>query len=533
MEVNIGVWIVVLSVLILAYRWITRNNNYFHDKPIPSMAVQPLFGSTGPLILKKFSFHDFVHHIYVKYPNAKIFGLFDALMPIFVVRDPELIKKITVKDFDHFIDHRPFFGNSENDNPYSIFGKTLFAMGGQKWRDMRATLSPAFTGSKMRKMFELVIECSESVAHYYANQSENKVEVELNDLCTRFSSDVIATCAFGMRMNSFTDRENDFYDNGKKMMRFERLSVALRMFALKLCPTLVGQLGIDIIDRNQIRYFSALIMDAVKERRTKGITRTDMINLLIQARQGILKHHDEKEGDEGFATAKESSIGKTNVKSNMTDIEMIAQAFVFFLAGFETVATTLTFLMYDLAMNKDVQQRLYEEIVATNEHLQGKHLNYDTLQKMKYLDMAVTESMRLRPAAAFLDRICVHDYELDDGQGLKFTINKGTTVWIPTQGLHLDPKYYPNPEKFDPERFSEENKASINPMTYLPFGIGPRNCIGSRFALMEIKAVVYYLLLKFSMEVNSKTPIPLKLRKGFTIVGAEGEVMIDLRARKA
>ncbi|XP_019565200.3 cytochrome P450 9e2-like [Aedes albopictus] len=531
MEINLGACIAALLIVILIYRWITRRNGYFHEKPIPSMAVAPLFGSTGALIFKKFSLHGFIKHIYQKYSNAKVFGLFDAMTPIFVVRDPELIKKITVKDFDHFIDHRPTFGDSENDNPYSIFGKTLFAMAGQKWRDMRATLSPAFTGSKMRKMFQLVLECSDSVTQYYVNQSKKTLEVELTDLFTRFGSDVIATCAFGIKMDSLRDHDNDFYDNGKKMMRFERLSVLLRMFAFKFFPSLMGHLGIDIIDRDQVRYFSALITDAVRQRQNKGIIRPDMIQLLIQARKGTLKHQDEKESDEGFATAIESSIGKANVSFNMTDNEMIAQAFVFFLAGFETVSTTLTFLIHDLVTNQEVQQRLYEEIVATNESLQGTQLSYDTLQKMKYLDMVVTESLRIRPAAAFLDRLCIHDYELDDEQGLKFTINKGTAVWIPTQGLHMDPQYYPNPEKFDPERFNDENKANVNPMTYLPFGIGPRNCIGSRFALMEIKAIVYYLLLHFSFEANSKTPIPLELRKGFTIVAAEGDVWIDLKAR--
>ncbi|XP_065093166.1 cytochrome P450 9e2-like [Ochlerotatus camptorhynchus] len=531
MEINPGLWLAIISVVLLVYKWLTRNNGYFHEKPIPSMAVVPLFGSTAPLILKQFSFNGFIDHIHRKYASAKVFGMFDAMTPIFVVRDPELIKKITVKDFDHFIDHRPTFGDGENDNPYSIFGKTLFAMAGQKWRDMRATLSPAFTGSKMRKMFELVIECSSSVAQYYISQSKQSQEVELTDLCTRFGSDVIATCAFGIKMDSLRNRENDFYNNGKKMMRFERLSVALRMFAFKFFPTLMGQLGVDVVDRDQVRYFSTLIKEAIQLRQTKGITRPDMIHLLIQARKGTLKHHDEKDSDEGFATVKESDIGKLNVASSMTDTEMIAQAFVFFLAGFETVSTTITFLIHDLVVNQDVQQRLYEEIKSTNESLNGKLLNYDTLQKMTYMDMVVSESMRLRPAAALLDRLCVRDYVLDDGQGLKFTINKGTAVWIPTQGIHLDPKYYPNPEKFDPERFSDENKATIDPMTYLPFGAGPRNCIGSRFALMEMKAIIYYLLLHFSFEQNSKTPIPLKLRKGFTIVAPESEVSIDLKAR--
>ncbi|EDS37258.1 cytochrome P450 9b1 [Culex quinquefasciatus] len=533
MEIDLGVLVPLVLIVGFLYRLLTKNNGYFHDKPIPSMAVKPLLGSTGPLTLKKYTLAGFVEYIYNKYPGAKVFGLFDNITPIFVVRDPELIKKITIKDFDHFIDHRQVFGNGDNDSPYVLFGKTLFAMTGQKWRDMRATLSPAFTGSKMRQMFELVIECCESVTQFQLKQSKNIQTVEVSEMYKRFSTDVIASCAFGVSLDSFRDPDNDFYRNGKQMMRFERLSVALRIFANQFFPTLVGKLGIDVIDREHNRYFSGLIMNAIRERNSKGIVRNDLINLLLQARAGLLKHQQEKEQHaDGFATALESDLGKVNSAFNMTDTEMIAQAFVFFLAGFETVSTSLMLATHDLVLHQDVQQKLFEEIQETEAALDGKKLNYETLQKMQYMDMVVSESLRMRPAAVFLDRVCVRDYVLDDGEGLKFTIDRGTAVWIPTHGIHRDPKYFPNPEKFDPERFSPENRQSIDPLTYLPFGLGPRNCIGSRFALMEIKASLYYLLLNFKVVKNDKTPNPLKFRKGFTIAAPDEDVFVDLVKRQ-
>lgn len=533
MEISLGVLVLLILIVGYLYRLLTKNNGYFHDKPIPSMAVRPLLGSTAPLTLKKYTFGGFVEHIYNKYPSAKVFGLFDAITPIFVVRDPELIKKITIKDFDHFIDHRQLFGSGDNDSPYVLFGKSLFAMIGQKWRDMRATLSPAFTGSKMRQMFELMIECCESVTEFQLKESKNVLTVELTDMFKRVSTDVIASCAFGVRLDSFRDPDNDFYRNGKEMMHFERLSVALKFFVNQLFPKLLGKLGIDVIDREHSRYFSALIMNAIRDRNAKGIVRNDMINLLLQARAGLLKHQQEKEHHvEGFATALESDLGKANSAFNMTDTEMIAQAFVFFLAGFETVSTSLMMATHDLVVHQDVQQKLFEEIQETEAALGGKKLNYETLQKMQYMDMVVSESLRLRPAAVLLDRVCTRDYVLDDEEGLKFTIDRGTAVWIPIQGLHMDPKYFPNPEKYDPERFSPENRHSINPLTYLPFGLGPRNCIGSRFALMEIKAFLYYLVLNFKIVRNDKTPIPLKFRKGFTILASEDDVYVDLVKRQ-
>ena len=108
------------------------------------------------------------------------------------------------------------------------------------------------------------------------------------------------------------------------------------------------------------------------------------------------------------------------------------------------------------------------------------------------------------------DRVCAKDFDVDV-DGKKLTIEKGITILSLFYGLHMDPEYFPDPYKFDPERFSEENRRNIDPDTYLPFGIGPRNCIGSRFALMELKTIFYYLMLNFRFEVTEKTQIPLKL----------------------
>jgi cytochrome P450 family 9 len=129
------------------------------------------------------------------------------------------------------------------------------------------------------------------------------------------------------------------------------------------------------------------------------------------------------------------------------------------------------------------------------------------------------------------DRICVKDYvvEVDDK---KFTFEKGTSFYVPITAYHHDPKYFSDPEKFDPERFSEENKSKIDPDTYLPFGIGPRNCIGSRFALMEVKTIFYYLLHNFSFKVTAKTQIPLKLTNSLVGLKTEKGIWIGLKARE-
>lgn len=128
------------------------------------------------------------------------------------------------------------------------------------------------------------------------------------------------------------------------------------------------------------------------------------------------------------------------------------------------------------------------------------------------------------------DRVCTKPYKLNvDGRSYEF--NVGDMVTIPILGIHRDPKYYPDPEKFDPERFSEENRHKINPLTYMPFGVGRRACIASRFALMESKAMLYSLLSAFTFEVSEKTQIPLQLQKGKFSVRAEKGFWVHMKPR--
>lgn len=111
-------------------------------------------------------------------------------------------------------------------------------------------------------------------------------------------------------------------------------------------------------------------------------------------------------------------------------------------------------------------------------------------------------------------------------------LNPGDVIFISINGIHLDAQYYPNPEKFDPERFSGINKGNIVPYTFLPFGIGPRNCIGSRFAILETKIIFFYILSKFSIVVTEKTQIPLVLDKNKINIQGKNGMWVGLERRE-
>lgn len=137
------------------------------------------------------------------------------------------------------------------------------------------------------------------------------------------------------------------------------------------------------------------------------------------------------------------------------------------------------------------------------------------------------------PTFIEIERLCTKSYTIQpkNQDEKEVQIVKGDSVGFPVYAIHYDEDYFPNPGKFDPERFSEENKSKIEPYSYLPFGVGPRNCLASRFALMESKILIIKLLSKFELLPTTKTPIPMRFKKGTFGISPEKPVILDFNPR--
>lgn len=456
--------------------------------------------------------------------------MFDMRTPVILVNDPKLLKQFTVKDFDHFSDHRVFVDETMD----TLFGNSLFCMQGQKWRDMRSTLSPAFTGSKMRHMFSTVLDVTQQMIEHMSKEADKKgdlVQYEMKETCSRLLNDVIAISAFGVSVNSFEDPNNDFYLSGRQLMNILGPLGMIKFFGFRLVPGLMKQLGIQLFDQRARKFFKGIILSTLDNRWKNGIQNNDVIDVLLKVRQGqtVNAEHDEKD-TAGFATVQESELGKSKHKRQWTDDELVSQAFLFFLAGFDTSSTLMSFASYEIMLNPEIQERLFEEVRLHHELTNGK-LTYENLKDLKYLDMVVSETLRMWSPFPVIDRLCTKTLEFDDGE-FKHTFEEGTGLWINAAGIHNNPKYYPEPRKFDPERFNEENKRLISPDTFLAFGSGPRACIGSRFALMEVKVMLFYLVLNFELVAIEKTQIPLQLKKTIGALMAKEGIWTGLRKRE-
>lgn len=198
-------------------------------------------------------------------------------------------------------------------------------------------------------------------------------------------------------------------------------------------------------------YFRNLIVSLSKYREENNLRRNDFLDLMLD-----IKRKD----------------------VNFTNEDIASHAIGLFADGFETSSSAMSFVFYELATNPEVLTKLREEI---EEVLSKGTLTYDSVQEMTYLDAVISESLRKNSPLFFLNRKCTQEFTLPSpGDGIpEITIPVGTSVVVPVFALHYDPQYFPEPERFTPERFLEENKQNITKFTYLPFGEGPRICLGT------------------------------------------------------
>ncbi|KAM3960614.1 putative cytochrome P450 9f2 [Aphomia sociella] len=498
--------LIFLITFIIAYYLYLYNkiHNFFRSRGVKFLPGVPLFGNVFySSILRKHLWED-IDEVYRAFPDEKYVGFIDGTVPVVLVREPTLIKAITVKDFDHFVNHKDFFDRDIE----PLFAGSLIQMKDERWRDMRVTLSPAFTGSKMRLMMPFMSDIIKNIVDYMKENITDETHVD--DLVRRYTLDVIASAGFGLQVNSLKDRNYQFYKMGANLFNFS-YKQRIIFFISTFCPTIGKKLGLNLFTKETMDFFKDTVSSTISYREKNNVVRPDMIHLLMEASKGTLKANvNEKDVNAGFATTEEG-LKSQNVTRGWTADEITGQVFIFFAAGFESTAGVITMCVHELALNPDVQEKLYQEL--RNYQDEYKTLTYDNMNKLKYLDCVITETLRKWAVAITMDRVCTKPYVLPPPRegGKPYQINRGDLVYNMVNSIQMDEKYYSKPEIFDPDRFSDENKHKLIPTTYMPFGNGPRNCIGSRFALMELKVLLHDLVLHFKILKSKKTLNPIRL----------------------
>ncbi|KRT84488.1 cytochrome P450 [Oryctes borbonicus] len=453
----------------------------------------PFTGKQGLLLRVKDCYDEFRRR------ELKHGGIYFFTQPIYMPVDTELIKNILNKDFSHFLGHG--FKFNEKINPLLMH---LFNLEGEKWRNMRVKLTPTFTSGKMKGMFKTLVDCGVPMIDHVNKLSQNGENLDIKEILSCYTTDIIGSCAFGLECNSFEDPDAEFRRYGRKLLTPGLRTIAIQFLSFMVSDKIVGSLPFKRLDIEIENFFISAIRNIFNYRTTNNIKRGDFIQIFMEMQEKA----------------------KANRTKPMTIEEISAQAFVFFIAGFETSSTTMTFCLHELAFNQDIQEKVREEIREAYKKNDG-HLTYDAVMEMKYMDKVIDETLRKYPPVGLLNRVCSIDYNVPNTD---VTIKAGTKVFISSLGIHRDPKYYPDPEKFDPERFSDENKAKRPPCTFLPFGDGPRTCIGLRFGLMQTKTGLSMLLNNYRIFPSKGEQYNIEFNPKSFILTKKGNVM--LRAEK-
>ncbi|NWU78940.1 CP3AL protein, partial [Onychorhynchus coronatus] len=458
----------------------------FKKLGIPGPRPLPFFGTC--LEYRK-GFLDFDSDCFKKY--GKVWGIYDGRQPVLAVTDPQIIKSVLVKDC------YSTFTNRRRADLAGVLTNAISLAEDEQWKRLRTVLSPTFTSGKLKEMFPIIKHYGEVLVKNVEKQLEKDNSLSVKDIFGSYSMDVVTSTSFGVNIDSMNNPKDPFVREMKKLVKFDFFDpVFILSFVFPFVTPLLAKMNLSFFPTDAVDFFMRSIAKIKKEREKEAHKgRVDFLQLMIESQNSA--SHENKEANHSHKA--------------LTDAEVLAQAFIFIFAGYEPTSNTLSYLAYELAMHPDVQQKVLEEIDTV---LPDKApLTYDAIMKLEYLDMTVSETLRIYPLGGRIERTCKKDVEING-----VTIPKGTVVTIPPYVLHLNPEYWSNPEEFRPERFSKENKESMDPYTYLPFGAGPRNCIGMRFALLTLKVAITSLLQHFTFQTCKETQIPIKLSsKGLLI----------------
>ncbi|CAL8110028.1 unnamed protein product [Orchesella dallaii] len=506
--------ILVLSMVLFFFFQFRSHAKFFEKHGIPYLGaglhriVKLLMGSSTMVDVEVDIYKDATSKA-----KGGLVGISDLFGTVGVyLTDLELIKNVYVKDFDHFVNRRPV--KTQHSNFY--FKKMLFVMESEQWKGIRTKLSPTFTTGKIRRMFSIFESSSDRMANYVKEQvGATGGDFDLNLAFPKYAMDVIASCAFGVDSKCFDvspDKMSIFEDMGKRFQFNLKPFVFLKFIFMMALPKLADLFGMEVMDTVPQSYFAGVIKHVMKRRRQTGERADDFLQLMMDAQEGLLKIDDDTNEVLNGTTEKNvlediSAVDKQKI--TFDDDDIIANCLLFMLGGFDTTQSLLLFAVYQLALEKQVQEKVYKD-VKTSVDANGGAITYDGLLNMTYLDMFLNETLRFFPPAPRTERICTKDYPVP---GTNIMIEKGTLVAIPIYPIQRDPNYFENPEKFEPERFTVDQKSSRNPYAFMPFGHGPRNCIGMRFALTEVKAVIAKLVLTFQFGTCQKTTIPMDFDK--------------------
>ncbi|XP_013401329.1 cytochrome P450 3A19 [Lingula anatina] len=350
-------------------------------------------------------------------------------------------------------------------------------------------------------MEALILACADRLVQNLKKKAQGDEDIDIKRMFDPYTMDVIASTSFGLHLDAQGNPNHPFIKNAKELMEPSLHSPVILIllffpYLMKFLKPVFVFFNVTFV--RTMNFFVNILDQLEKERALNPSEKNyaDLVQLLLNSHNMSIQKSELSED--------EQEVGKWKKKA-LTRAEMAANEILFLVAGYDTTSLTLTFASYFLATHPHVQDKLRSEI---DKQLQGSDPTYESVKNLGYLEQVILETLRLYPPGVRVDRVATEDVVV---RGLK--IPKGTTCVIPIKTIHRHPDYWPDPDKFDPERFTPDAIARRHQFAFLGFGMGPRNCIGMRLAKLEMKIALVKILQRFTIKTCDETPTEITTRK--------------------
>jgi len=456
------------------YLYLTWNFDYWKRRGIFGPFPLPYVGTfpKTALLDKNSNYISETSEIYRKYYRKHRFiGVFEYREPKLMILDPALVVDIYVKYFKHFADNT--MGETVYAKEDPLFKFNPFITTGAVWKERRSDLAPAFTMLKVKSMYPVMEQSCKQLVEYISNHiKSDQAVIASKNLASRVTSASLCTNMFGLDAKAFDD-QSDFVDHSLRMFHHVPIFRSILWSVFPILNTISPNRSVSAEFSD---WFQALYTVAVQLREKNNIERDDYLNLLMELKK----------------------------RKNLSTSSSAANAFTFFLDGFETTSYIMGSAINELAKNKECQRKLRDEVKKY------EHIGFDDLNQMSYLDAVVNETTRICPFPFPIWKTCTEKIELTDFDGRVVEIEKGTKIILPTTALHNHPDYFVESENFNPDRFIGTSVAKTlkDAGVFIPFGNGPRICMGMRWAVTLIKAVLCALVDNFEFSAQIRTNRP-------------------------
>lgn len=504
----VGVFLTISTAYIIYYHF--KVFSFWKSRGIKGPMPVPIFGTNLIYLLKPKVLVD--TELTQKY--GAYVGLFNGYTPKLLVTDNELVAHICVTNFRSFQDRDDKGADNPNVKRWLFFAK------GDHWNNVRVLSTPMFTNSKLKSMLQLQLDSVRRLLDHIKSkslkQAKQLYEMSKGDLMA-LALDTTSRAFFNIKLDTYQEKSSEFY---KKAYAFSEFDLAWFVVWQLIPKQICRYFGIGLIREPKFSYFKQLSQNILDQRRQNksSVQQNDFIQALLDAKipekyqniydtsDDIDAHYNNNLSHNELEQIHRSQVNESKILfRSLTDIERQSQMTFFFLAGFDTTSSSLSLCIYCLAHNQELQEQVFKELQACPGLLD--QLDYTDLLNLKELDAFISESLRLFAPVSDISRLVTQDEGLELPTNPPIWLPNNTSISINPFVVHHDPKCWTNPLEFDMSRFYKENKSSIKSGSYLPFGIGPRTCIGTKFALLTIKLTLAHLLNSYRIFPGSKSQV--------------------------